>query len=270
MARRPRPSAGSSVPAGPFDYGGDSRDAFQSLKPGRAHVGGFFMKRLEVTFGEYLDFFNSTDLTIDPTDFRAVVSESSRFLAELGIESPDTTAILAPRSSRGESYFNWNNAEKIWESRAPPEYPVLGLSMVAALEYVNWRNTRTGGKWRFRLPTDLEWEKAARGADRRIYVWGNDPVWSFCCRGRKLSDEIRNTPQPVGAFPLDQSVYGIRDLDGSVSEPIPAITIPRHIVRRGGHWTAMDDFEFRLATRNGRVYRVHGIDLGIRVVAEIP
>ncbi len=50
-------------------------------------------------------------------------------------------------------------------------YPVLGVNWDSAVAYTNWLSAKTGQ--RYRLPTEAEWEKAARGTDQRRYPWGN-------------------------------------------------------------------------------------------------
>ncbi|MCF8720697.1 formylglycine-generating enzyme required for sulfatase activity [Nitrospina gracilis Nb-211] len=86
------------------------------------------------------------------------------------------------------------------EGRA--NHPVRGISWYEADAYCLWLGKR--------LPTEFEWEKAARGDDGRLFVWGNELDKSKANFGK--------TPQPVGSVKTDVSVYGVQDMNGNVSE----------------------------------------------------
>jgi formylglycine-generating enzyme required for sulfatase activity len=88
----------------------------------------------------------------------------------------------------------------------------VGVSWFEALAYVRWLAAFTGRACR--LPTEAEWEKAARGTDGRIYPWGDERA-----EGRANTSETdlgRTTV--VGAFPGGASPYGALDMSGNVWE----------------------------------------------------
>jgi formylglycine-generating enzyme required for sulfatase activity len=166
------------------------------------------------------------------------------------------------------------DADGLWKLRArySPDLPLVGVSLFAGAEYADWLTRRQGDqpRWRFRLPRDLEWEKAARGADRRLHVWGDYLIRSFCDSLQGSPGKAGKTFGPVGTFPCDESVYGIRDLAGSVSEPVlaQADSRLRLYVLRGGNWDASDPRDYRVATRNRRLPESGYRFVGLRLVAE--
>ncbi len=105
---------------------------------------------------------------------------------------------------------------KHWRGDEPPpelrNHPVVNVSWRDALAYCKWLEEKTGLP--YRLPTEAEWEKAARGADARIYPWGND-FSPEKCNVRKTG--IGGT-SPVGMFPDGASPYGCLDMSGNVWE----------------------------------------------------
>jgi formylglycine-generating enzyme required for sulfatase activity len=103
------------------------------------------------------------------------------------------------------------------------DYPVLAVNWDASVAYCNWLSAKTGKK--YRLPTEAEWEKAARGTDQRRYPWGNVIDQSYA---NFVGTQAFDTARPVGFFDgathagfethKDLSPYGAMDMAGNVME----------------------------------------------------
>ena len=90
-----------------------------------------------------------------------------------------------------------------------PTHAVVSITWFDARNYCKW----VGGK---RLPTEAEWEKAARGTDERRYPWGNE--WKRECVNLRGDGDGYKYTSPVGAFPCGASPYGALDMAGNAWE----------------------------------------------------
>ncbi len=110
-----------------------------------------------------------------------------------------------------------HRAPNHWEGGRPPRgkerHPVVNVSWHDAVAYCRWLRQKTGQDWR--LPTEAEWEKAARGTDGRIYPWGDDFDMMRC----NTEEGGAGDTTPVGAYsPHGDSPYGCADMAGNVWE----------------------------------------------------
>lgn len=99
-----------------------------------------------------------------------------------------------------------------------PNHPVVGVNWYDAMNYCKWLSTilkdQIPDGHVFTLPSEAEWEKAARGTDGRIFPWGNDFDPG---KANTLMTGI-GTTTPVGCFPMGASPYGILEMSGNIME----------------------------------------------------
>lgn len=150
------------------------------------------------------------------------LSEQPQHLVSL----PEYELARYPVTNADYSLFTWETGYRLprfWLgftfSEEEVDHPVVGINRVDALAYCEWLSDKAGaqaGRSAYRLPTEAEWEQAARGsADDRIYPWGNtfDP-W----RCNTVESGKRGT-SPVGSYsPGGDSPWGVNDLVGNVWE----------------------------------------------------
>lgn len=168
------------IPAGKFIMG-TTEDEFipEETPQHEVFLNSYFIDKYEVTNAQYWAFLQSIKSTGD---------HSKCFPGEP--KNKDHTP-GTPHTGWDYPYYDY------------PDYPVTRVDWYDAYAYAAW-----AGK---RLPTEAEWEKAARGTDGRRFPWGN--VWDA-----KRSNVGPDAPLSVGSFEYGASVYGCLDLIGSISE----------------------------------------------------
>ncbi len=118
-------------------------------------------------------------------------------------------------------YAQWltttgGRAPVTWRGGNPPSelanHPVVDVSWDDALAFAGWLSSVTGMRWE--LPTEAQWEKAARGVDGRQFPWGN----AFDSARCNVRETGRTGTTPVGSYPDGASPYGLLDMAGNVWE----------------------------------------------------
>ncbi len=133
------------------------------------------------------------------------------------------------------------------------QHPVVFITWFDAQDFCSW----AGG----RLPTELEWEKAARGVGGADFPWGDsDDVLSFAHVGR---DVEHDTTVPVGSYPEGASPYGALDMGGNVREWVGDWFDEDRKVLRGASWFDPPRFSFTF-TRLAHVPDSPGHNRGFR------
>jgi|SRR6185295_2259793 iron(II)-dependent oxidoreductase len=167
------------IPAGAFIMGADGGPADE--RPAhRVSLPAFEIDRLPVTNRDFATFLNA----------------------------------VGPVNAKGERLFDFDDpdarigrADGKWAAHKGFEtHPAIEVAWAGARDYCVWRGKR--------LPTEAEWEKAARGTDARRYPWGNSPA----DRKRAQYAARFNDTAPVDGFPDGASPYGVQDLAGNAWE----------------------------------------------------
>jgi formylglycine-generating enzyme required for sulfatase activity len=173
---------------------------------------------------------------------------------------------------------------------ASEHHPVVYVSSRDAEKFCQWLSAREGRK--YRLPTEAEWEYAARGTDHRIYPWGPrldvgnlanfaDQRTAFAWRDSAIDDGHAETA-PVGSYPRGASPFGIEDLAGNVFEWCldffesyrgkervnpTGPTQGTQRVYRGGSWKSRAS-NLRASARHYNQPDYFSNDVGFRVICE--
>ena len=178
-----KPKVGSMVKikGGTYAIGPDDEDPSGASPRGEVTVDDFYIDRYEVTIGEYTAFLNAGGYD----DF---------YWEDMA--DPDWCGIIR----KGAGRYEVVTGKKL--------YPVCLLKIEGAKAYAEW-----AGK---RLPTEYEWEIAARGGEERLYPWGNSPPDDT----RTNYDYHIGHTVPVGSYQKGKTPDGVYDMAGNVNEMI--------------------------------------------------
>ncbi len=248
------------IPAGDFLMG--APDAGEDERPvHRVYVSEFFIGRFPVTHDEY-----------------------ARFLRATGHPAPSIHTLPLIASGVPDGVFKENARSYVWEDGQPPaghgSHPVVLVRHEDALAYCQWLSDALGRP--VRLPTEAEWEKAARGgAAGQRYPWGDDIDPSRC---HFLADPLiknQRGTRPTGTYP--PNAYGLYDMAGNVWEwvadwhggdyygagdirdPHGPESGTMRIVR-GGSWVNEDVGMLRCAYRHKVPPDTYAYSVGFRIV----
>lgn len=167
------------IPAGMFTMGSDTGPADE--RPAhRYSLPAYHIDRFPVTNGEFAEFLN------------AVGPRNANGERRFDVDDPDARVHLA--------------GKKWTADRGYERHPVVEVSWAGARDYCRWRGKR--------LPTEAEWEKAARGTDSRRFPWGN----ALPDRSRARFAARFNETAPVDGFAAGASPVGVQGMAGNAWE----------------------------------------------------
>jgi serine/threonine-protein kinase len=258
------------VPAGWTWVGGDP-EAGDSLPGRRVWIEGFVIGRFPVTNAEYILFLN--DLLDQGREAEALAACPR---GQLGMEGERIAFARDARGYFGISLDHLGRPQLL-------DAPVTLIDWYGASAYAGWLAARTGKPWR--LPNELEREKAARGVDRRLCPAGHH----LDARFMRVVESVERSPAVVSVLEdvLDESPYGVRGLGGNTRDycenawrregpRIEGDRLVREIATgnevragRGGAWSSSIEYS-RSATRFGNPPSIRRLSTGARVARSYP
>ena len=252
-----------TVPAGVFVYGSDrpERDAAYRLDEaayghGRTREWGWYEGEPARATAE-LPAYAITRTPITNAQYAAFVAATGRPAPDVDPKTWGGYGLIHPyeRTRR----HAWAGG-RYPEGRA--EHPVVLVAHDDAEAYAAWLSEVTGTRWR--LPTEAEWEKAARGADGRRFPWGDD----FDPSRLNSHDAGPFDTMAVGSFPAGASPWGLIDAAGQVFEWTSTLEAPGRYIVKGGSWDDSGCGICRPAARHARPAHLKHVLIGFRLVRE--
>lgn len=185
------------------------------------------MVEIFIDAGEFIMGSNENDAKVSTQGNRAFpeipqhkVTLPSYWMDKFEVSNAQYAICVKDGACKAPNYTRSYTREKYYGNPEFDNYPVLYVSWYMSREYCAWAGRR--------LPTEAEWEKAARGTDGRRYPWGNEPITgeraNFCDKNcpkehafPDIDDGYPDTA-PVDAYPTGASPYGVMNMSGNVWE----------------------------------------------------
>ena len=231
------------IPGGKFKMGSPENEKGRKPDEGPQHeveIAPFWMEKCEVTWGEF-------ELFMYPNEEKKS-RETKKLPAPLNAL---TDAITHPTQPYVEMSFGMGK----------DGYPAISMTQHAANKYCQWLSAKTGHF--YRLPTEAEWEYAARAGTTTAYFWGDDPapMGEYCWYGKnsdfKYQKVGKKKPNPWGLYDILGNVcewtldqYNPEFYKNSpAANPWNKATKPYPHVARGGSWDDDEPVKLRAAER---------------------
>lgn len=257
-----------AVPAGPFIMGSDRAERDFAYRLDEAAYGHDITRRNKWYEHEPRRAVSTAAYHITRTP---ITNRQYRvFVEDTGYRSPGVREQVW--QSYGLIHPYRRTRRFAWSDTSFPDgrgnHPVVLVSHADARAYAGWLGGKTGAIWR--LPTEAEWEKAARGGDGRRFPWGD----GFFPDRLNSHDRGPFDTMPVGSFTDGASPFGLLDAAGQVFEwtdtPWHRDTSGHatHFVVKGGSWDDKGCGICRPAARHGRPKAIKHILIGFRLVRE--
>jgi formylglycine-generating enzyme required for sulfatase activity len=269
------------VPPGRFQYGSsddeDMRRTMMNAQPLHAvATPGYVIARHEVTFADWMTYLRALPAAERarrlPSTPQTASAHAGAFLA-LREPTPGAFALTIQPTSQA---YTADEAQPIHylarataADQAWPRMPVSGISWDDAVAYGAWLD-RTGRLPGARPCDEHEWERAARGADARLFPHGDrlapDDADLAETYGRQPA---AFGPDEVGRHPASDSPFGVADLAGNAWEWVASVSGDEQVAIRGGSWYH-NPLAARANNREPEEPALRAIVIGARVCASWP